>query len=300
MEKAVVTGGLGFIGYHLCQALLEAGLEVVCIEQPNETSIQGMDEKLLAMGRNALFEHISGDLDKEDSTIADRLSRADVVFHMASPSSKDSKWPMKHQTILQATKWVQFLCGSMKDDARILFPSTVEVYGDVPGLITEDTPLQPVSSYGMIKAEIELCVQKEAQLNNLNYTILRLPTVYGPWQRPDMTFAQILSEEAEVYQDRSTLDALFVDDVVNGFVLAAKSTNQSDIFHLTSGEQGQWFVAAQKLGAKADILKRTHSRSSLSPKKAEQQLGFNVTVTIEEGLRRQKEHMDKWNNTWDI
>ncbi|MDQ0207928.1 NAD-dependent epimerase/dehydratase family protein [Alkalicoccobacillus murimartini] len=294
MKRAVVTGGLGFIGYHLCQALLENGVQVVCIDQRKAEREHEQDEKVMGMGRNSLFQHLDGDLSKENKKIVEEVSTADVVFHLASPSTKDSKWPTMNQISHQACTWIQFLCHSMQEHSRLLFPSTVEVYGDVPGLITENTPLQPTSPYGMIKAEVERCIQKEAEAKSIHYDILRLPTIYGPWQRSDMTFAQLLNEEQNVYQDRSTLDVLYVEDVVKGFILAAESTNPSDIYHLTSGQEGQWFQAAESLGAEAEVLKRTHSRSSLSPDKAREQLGFDPTTSLEEGLLKQKDHLHKW------
>ncbi|TSB46141.1 NAD-dependent epimerase/dehydratase family protein [Alkalicoccobacillus porphyridii] len=300
MKKAVVTGGLGFIGYHLCQALLEEGVEVICIDINQKEWKQEHEEKLMRMGRNALFEFFHMDLDQIDSRLKTHLSSADVVFHMASPVSKDSKWPMKHQTIHQANMWVQQLCEGMKENAKFIFPSTVEVYGDVPGLITEDTPLQPVSPYGVIKADVEEYIKKQTPTNSVHYQIVRLPTIYGPWQRPDMTFCQLIRKQQDIYQDRSTLDVLYVTDAVAGLILSANSNDTSEIYHLSSGEEGRWFTCAKLLGAEADLLKRTHSRSSLSPDKAKNQLGFEARMPIEEGIQLQIDHEKQWQKLRDV
>lgn len=295
MQKAVVLGGLGFIGYHLCQELLEKGVEVVCIEKQDPREYPELDEKLMYMGRNAAFDWMLGDLDDTDGCLFTKISEADTVFHMASPVSLESKWQLKNQTVQQATRWIQAISQAMKKDAMLIFPSTVEVYGDVPGLITEETPPQPISPYGLIKYELEQSIAKEAEAHQLRYSILRLPTVFGPWQRTDMTFAQLLNHEEEIYKDRSTLDALYVTDVAKGFVQAATKRDRSSIYHLTSGKRNQWFIGAKLLGACEELLKESYTRSSLSPKKAEEQLQFTASVTIEEGIRQQEEHVQKRN-----
>ncbi|MFK3937306.1 NAD-dependent epimerase/dehydratase family protein [Alkalihalobacillus sp. NPDC078783] len=295
MRRAVVLGGLGFIGFHLCQELLENGVEVVCIEKQDPHAYPELDEKLMYVGRNASFEWMLGDLDDKDERMYAKLKEADTVFHMASPVSLESKWQLKNQTVQQATKWIQTICQSMKKDAMLIFPSTVEVYGDVPGLITEETPPQPTSPYGLIKYELEQSIAKEAVAHQLRYAILRLPTVYGPWQRADMTFAQLLNNEEEIYQDRSTLDALFVTDAVKGFVQVAGQGDQSSMYHLTSGKRDQWFIGAKQLGAGEELLKASQTKSSLSPKKAEEHLQFRPDISIEEGIRQQEEHVQKRN-----
>lgn len=295
VRKAVVLGGLGFLGYHICQELLENSVEVVCIEKQDPRENLVMDEKLLYMGRNASFEWIQGDLDHEDERLFAKISEADTVYHMASPVSLESKWQLKNQTVQQATKWIQTISHSMKKEAMVVFPSTVEVYGDVPGLITEETPPQPTSPYGLIKYELEQSIIKEANAHQLRYLILRLPTVYGPWQRADMTFTQLLNHEDDIYKDRSTLDALYVTDVAKGFVHAAAQRDQSGVYHLTSGKRDQWFIGARLLGAREDLLKESQTRSSLSPKKAEEQLQFRASVPIEEGIRLQEEHVQRRN-----
>lgn len=294
VKKAVVTGGLGFIGYHLSQALLEKGIEVISVDVRIKEKALEQEEKLMGMGRNALFSYVEGNLDEDNHNLDHHISTADAVFNLASLASQDSKWQTKHQTIQQATNWIQHICKQMKASSTLIIPSSVEVYGDVPGLITEETPLQPVSSYGIIKAAIEDCVKQQAESYKLTYQIVRLPTIYGPWQRPDMTFYQLISEQSVVYQDRSTLDILYVDDAVKGLLLAADSNHGSSIYHLSTGEEGQWFEAAKQLGAEPDVLKRTHSRSSLSPKKASEYLDFSVRVSIEEGIEHQKQHYHSW------
>ena len=292
MKRALVTGGLGFIGFHLCQRLILQGIEVIAIDAMPEYKRDDQEEMSMRLGRNSLLTIINEKMEKASMTTL--LKDVDVIFHLAAWTSADSKWSKLAEVIENNVNLTKKIVEVMPKTARIVYPSTVEVYGERSGNITERTPTNPTSPYGMTKLVSEILIQKTCHERGVPYVILRLPTVYGPWQREDMTYQQIMLGKTLPDLDRSTLDVLYVDDVVDAFLLAASTTNINEIFHLTSCLQGAWYEGLRLLAADSELCKEGRIKTTLLAEKSEKILGFQAKTALEEGLAKQREHVAQW------
>ncbi|TWI57218.1 NAD-dependent epimerase/dehydratase family protein [Halalkalibacter nanhaiisediminis] len=292
MKKVLVTGGLGFIGYHLCERLILEGIEVIAVDEYPDRKKAEQEEMELRLGRNALFTIIRGKLEKME--MGTLLKDIDVIFHLAASTSIDSKWSTLARVIDNNVNLTKKLIEASPKTARIVYPSTIEVYGERTGIITERTPTNPTTPYGITKLASESLIQKLCPKRNMSYVILRLPTVYGPWQRDDMTYQQLLLGKIPPELDRSTLDILYVDDVVEAFLLAASTMKTNEVFHLTSCLDGAWFEGLQLLGVDPELYKKRCLKTTLLAEKSENLLGFQAKTTLKEGLAKQREHVTQW------
>ncbi|WP_227936803.1 NAD-dependent epimerase/dehydratase family protein [Alkalihalobacillus deserti] len=291
MKKALVTGGLGFIGFHLVQKLIAEGIEVVIIDETPVEKKEEREEKWMRIGRNDLVSLIDQNL--EQVNFKDLLKGVDVVYHLAASTSNDSKWKKLQKVIENNVDITKKILKYLPTHTKFIYASTVEVYGERPGKITERTPANPTTPYGITKLASERLIQKECGERKLSYMILRLPTIYGPWQRTDMTYQQIITGERNPDQDRSTLDALYVEDCVEAFYLAGIKNVSNEIIQLTSGQEDAWYKGLELLDYEGTI-KKNPIKTAMAPDKALDILGFKPKFTLEKGLAKQKEHVTQW------
>lgn len=176
--KALVTGGAGFIGSHLCDALIKRGDEVICFDN----LLTGRKENIEHLMGRKNFKFVLGDvLDRE---ILDfHMGGVDVVFNqMAAKKSVCEKDPTVDCDI-NAKGTLNVLLSMVKNGVKkIVHASTGSVYGEVPNSITEFTPTNPVSYYGVSKLAGEKYVAAFGDLHGIEYTILRYFHVYGERQ----------------------------------------------------------------------------------------------------------------------
>ncbi|GAE35424.1 NAD-dependent epimerase/dehydratase family protein [Halalkalibacter akibai] len=291
MEKVVVTGGLGFIGFHLVERLLAEGIQVVIIDQISDEKREEQEEKWLRIGRNDLVTLIDENLERVNFSKV--LKGVDVVYHLAASTSNDSKWKKLQKVIENNVEITKKIVESIPPKAKLIYSSTVEVYGERPGTITERTPSNPTTPYGITKLASERLIQQDCVKRNIVYNIVRLPTVYGPWQRSDMTYQQILTNEPNPGKDRSTIDVMYVEDCVEAFYLVATKNIANEIFHLATGEELSWFKGLDLLEC-SELVPKSPIKSFLSPDKTRNILGFVPQVSLEKGLAKQREHVKQW------
>lgn len=299
MQKVAVTGAMGFIGFHLCERLLNEGIEVIGMDARMGLQNEHIfHEKYMLIGRNANFTLYTEPM--EQLPLYDLLKDVGVVFHLAATTIADAKWDNLQETIENNVYLTKKILRSCQEKTKFIFTSTVEVYGERTGIITERTPTNPTTPYGLTKLAGEALILREKEQCKLKVTIFRLPTIYGPWQREDMVFhqlllAKILQKKANVGKDRSTLDILYVEDVVEALLLAGKANFEYEIFNLSSGKERQWYLATSYLLGKKDagwsneLLKVT-----VSGDKAKKLLQFEPKVFFKDGLKKQEEHLRKY------
>lgn len=293
LKKVLITGVMGFIGFHLCQRLLNDCIEVIGIDSMEGIYDQKIfEEKWMFIGRNANFHFYEESL--EQLPLKKLLNDVDVVYHLASTRDEGHEL----ETVKQKNEEIaKKLVESCRENSRLIFPSTIEVYGKQTGEITEKTPTNPISSYGIAKLAEESVILRE----KANVIILRLPTVYGPWQPQNMAlhrllFANITGTEANISDENSTIDLLHVDDVVESLFLAGICSYENEIFNISSGKSRQWHQAKAFIFGKKDCPAKDHHwpKVYVSGKKAKKLLKFEPKISIEEGVKKQKEHMLKY------
>ena len=226
-----MTGGVGFIGGHVCAALLARGDAVVALDAFDPSSdTRSREATARALSAHPAFRLVRGDIRDRSALDAALCDGADVVLHLAAKAGvRQSLADPAGYADVNVTGTAQVLeAARAAGVGRVVFASSSSVYGARDrGPFTEDmASAQPSSPYAASKRAGELLCGTFHAAWGLQTTALRFFTVYGPRQRPDMAIAAFLrkalaGEPLPVFGDGSSLrDYTFVSDIVEG-VLAA-------------------------------------------------------------------------------
>jgi len=243
MKKVVVTGGAGFIGLHLCEALADRGYSVIILDD-------------LSTGKKANIEPL---LDREnvefiEGSVTDltRLEKifqgAGYVFHLAAIASilQSMKDPLTcHEVNITGTLNVLLAARDNNID-KVIYASSSSVYGDTYTLPQKEDMLpDPRSPYAVAKLAGEYYCRVFHQVYHLPTVCLRYFNVYGPRQDPDSQYAAVIprfikrlsqSRPPVIFGDgEQTRDFVFVKDAVTASILAAES-NATGIFNIGRNE----------------------------------------------------------------
>jgi len=233
-ETILVTGGAGFIGSHLCEALLAEGAKLVVIDDFNDFYEPGIKFNNIAAFRDQITL-VQGDI--RDAALVESLFTThcfDKVFHFAAragvrPSIADPK--LYISTNIDGT--LNLLEGCRKTGVRqFIFASSSSVYGINEKVPFAETDLiqRTISPYAASKLAGEQLCSNYSHLFGIRIICLRFFTVYGPRQRPDLAISKftrkIMAGEAiDQYGDGTTArDYTYVGDIINGVMAAGKYT----------------------------------------------------------------------------
>lgn len=305
--KILVTGGAGFIGSHLCEALIRKGHRVVALDNFDTFYDPQIKERnISALLAAPAFELVRGDI--LDQRLLSKLfsgEHFDVVVHLAARAGVR---PSIVQPLLYARVNVEGTVGileAMKTHGvkKLVFASSSSVYGNnmkVP--YSEGDPIDhTISPYAATKKACEAMVHTYCGLYGFDAFCLRFFTAYGPRQRPEMAihnFARCISEGRSivVYGDgTSSRDYTYIDDIVDGILRSIEQVVGFEIFNLgesrTTSLSELVSLIEQTLGKKARIERLpmqpgdvSHTFADIS--KARSRLGYNPVVSVEEGIRR--------------
>jgi UDP-glucose 4-epimerase len=290
----VVTGGAGFIGSTLVDALVERGDEVHAVDDLSS----GRREQVAAGARL----HVLDIREPLAEALAD--ARPEIVFHLAAQI--DVRRSVADPVADAATNvlgTLQVLELARGHDAQVVFASTGgAIYGECDAPATEAAERRPVSPYGTSKLAAEEYLAAWNRLYGTGHVALRLGNVYGPRQDPHGeagVVAIFLSrirdgERATIFGDGSqTRDYVFVQDVVRAFVAAVGA--DGGVFNVGTGIEtsvrGLWQACTEAAGIAADAENAEPrlgelQRSSLDAGRAERTLGWRAEVDLPAGLRR--------------
>jgi len=242
--KCLVTGAAGFIGSHLCEALLQEGHEVLGLDAFTDNYDPAIKRaNLAALISSPGFRFLEENLTSPDWP--GRVGSADWVFHLAARPGVRSSWGKDFSAycdhnILAAQRLLE-ACLELKPQ-KVVFASSSSVYGNARRLpVRERSPLRPLSPYGATKLAGELLCRIYWANHRLPVCMLRYFTVYGPRQRPDMAFARWIAAILEgqpihIFGDgRQTRDFTFVSDAVKATILAAERASPGDIYNIAGG-----------------------------------------------------------------
>ncbi len=233
-SKILVTGGAGFIGSHLCEALLAEGAEITIIDDFNDYYDPRIKEANIAGLRDRITV-VKGDI--RDQALVDSLfesTKFDKIFHLAAragvrPSIADPK--LYVTTNIDGT--LNLLEACRKTGVKhFVFASSSSVYGvnkKVP--FAEDDLIQrTISPYAATKLMGEQLCSNYSHLHGIRCVCLRFFTVFGPRQRPDLAISkfthQIMEDKPiDQYGDGSTArDYTFIEDIISGVMAAGRYT----------------------------------------------------------------------------
>lgn len=230
MDKVLVTGAAGFIGFHLCRRLLAGGHEVVGLDNLNDyydVDLKLARIKQITMERS--FTPVRMDLaDREGMKRLFAEERFDIVVNLAAQAgvrySLENPYAYADSNL---SGFLNVLEGCRHNGVKhLVFASSSSVYGantTMPFSVHHNVD-HPVSLYAATKKANELMAHAYASLYGIPCTGLRFFTVYGPWGRPDMAYflftrAIFGSRPIDVFNDgRMKRDFTYIDDIVEGVV----------------------------------------------------------------------------------
>ena len=300
--KILVTGGGGFIGSHLVEALLARGHRVTVLDDFST----GHAENLRPFGRKVTL--VRGDC--ADEAAARKACRGvSAVFHLAAMPSvpRSVKDPLlSHRT--NATATLTMLVAARDAGARrFVYAGSSAVYGDLPTLPKrEDMPTRPLSPYGLGKLAGEHYVRLFASLYGMETLTLRYFNVFGPRQDPGSPYSGVISLFATallqgrrpvIYGDgRQTRDFTYVANVVDANLRAltakglrgqtlnvatGKRISLLDLHREVSRELGVERPPVHRAARQGDIK---HSQAAIGA--ARRLLGYRPMVSFRDGIRR--------------
>ena len=303
MIKVTVTGACGFIGSHLTKQLIERGFHVVGVDclDDNLYSRSVKESRLKALKQLSNFDF--GNINIATHDLDSNISDSKFVFNLAAIPGQVLSWKLFDKYVesnILGTKKVIDSCIRNKV-TKIIHASTSSVYGKFAvGDELQDT--KPISPYGITKLAAENLLFALTSSNNLDFTILRYFSVYGPGQRPDMAIQKFLTaiktgQEINITGDGTQKrDITYVQDVVKATISASSLNEKKQIFNISGGKQ---FTLNQIIdecfnvsGLKSKIKyvdrpigDQEETFGDIS--KAQKLLGFNPTFDIKTGLSNQ-------------
>ena len=300
MPTAVVTGGAGFLGSHLCDFLVADGLRVICVDNLETGSLQNVEHL-----RGTNFTFLNHDLTRH----LEIDEPVDLIFHLASPASPIDYLRLPLQTLKVGSYGTHNALGMAKfKRARFLLASTSEVYGDPAVHPQPETywgnvnPIGPRGVYDEAKRYAEALTMAYHRQQGVDTCIVRIFNTYGPRMRPHdgraiPTFIRqaLANEPLTVFGDGSqTRSFCYVDDLIRGIVQLARSgehlpVNIGNPQELTLLELAEAVVRVT--GSKSEIVFEALPVDDPQVRqpditRARQLLGWEPQVSLEDGLRR--------------
>jgi len=297
VARYLVTGGCGFIGSHLVDALAGAGHAVRVVDDLSTGRRENLAEAA---------ELVVGDA-ADDELVRRAAADVDGCFHLAAVASvarSTEDWLGTHRSNLTAT--IAVLDAARARRTPVVYASSAAVYGACPDTpLTEDSRPQPLSAYGADKLASELHAAVAHHVHGVATTGLRFFNVYGPRQDPKSPYSGVVSifverlaagKALEIHGDGEQVrDFIYVDDVVRHLLAAMERAAGAAVYNVCTGRTTSVNALAQVLGGLAGVnvrVERTPARAgdirvSLGdPTKARAALGVTATVPLRDGLAK--------------
>ena len=297
--RALVTGGAGFLGSHLCDRLLSDGYSVICVDNYYSST----KENIAHLLDNPRFEVI-----RHDVTFPLYIE-VDEIYHLACPAS-----PIHYQRDpVQTTKTavhgsINMLGLAKRTGAKILLTSTSEIYGDpLVHPQTEDywgnvNPIGPRACYDEGKRAAETLFFDYHRQHNLKIKVVRLFNTYGPRMHPNdgrvvsnFVVSALTGKPITIYgEGQQTRSFCYVDDLINGLIAMMNSADEIT-GPINLGNPGEFTIAELA----AEVIKQTGvnpgieylplppddpTRRQPDITRAKQTLGWEPTIELESGL----------------
>jgi UDP-glucuronate 4-epimerase len=295
-----VTGGLGFVGSRLCEALLDEGRSVRCVDslvgRYAASTGPAAAARLAARGAEIVRAHVG--------TVPDELvlDGADAVVHLAALPGVRTSRPFGELFRENALASERLARAAAERGARFVLASTSSVYGDATSLPTpEHAPASPLGGYALSKLAAERACLAAGE-PGARAVIVRLFTVYGPGQRPDMAFSRwiraLLARRPLPWRARAgaVRDFTYVDDAVAGLIAALDRGRAGEVYNVS----GHAPVAVREaLSVIERVLGRSATLDRVRPssgearvtagcaRKAVADLGYVPRMRLAAGIERQ-------------
>ncbi len=306
MKHVLVTGAAGFIGSKLASTLLEENIKVVGIDNLNtyyDTRLK--EHRLQFLKQNPNFEFYKIDIEsKTDLNRIFKHQKYDVVFNLAARAGV--RYSMENPDVYMSTNAQGTLnileCMKASECKKLILASTSSLYAGCEMPFVESLAVNtPISPYAASKKAAEMLAYTYHYLYEMDVSVLRYFTVYGPSGRPDMSVYKFIKwihegKPLELYGDGTQArDFTYVDDIAIGTKLAAKNLGYQ-IINLGGGKNPipiTYLISEieKNLGKKAIIQQHDFHKADVKEtwadiQKAQQILGWSPSVNLEEGIQR--------------
>jgi nucleoside-diphosphate-sugar epimerase len=300
---AVVTGGAGFIGSHIADALTRNGLRVRVVDD-------------LSTGHRENLEEITGDVEFTEGSVADEqllkkvLDGAELVFHEAAIPSVPRSVEQPRQSHVASVDGTFTLLLAARDQKvrRVVYAASSSAYGDQPTLPKREEMLpDPLSPYAVAKLVGEYYCQVFARVYGMETISLRYFNVFGPRQDPGSQYSGVVSrfisvllsnQQPLIYGDgEQSRDFTYIDNVIDANLRAASVTSGfGSVVNVANGERitlNQLLEEVKAIVGKPEVKAEYHEarvgdvRHSLADiSRARELLGYQPLVGLREGLQR--------------
>lgn len=302
-KRVLVTGAGGFIGSHLCEALVQNGYEVRAFVRYNSRNFWGWIENSPYKSR---MEVVTGDIRDYDS-VKDAMRGVDIIFHLAAligiPYSYVS--PLAYiKTNVEGTYNVLQAAREL-NAKKVIHTSTSEVYGTAQSIpVPEDHSINPQSPYSATKASADFLALSFYHSFDLPIATIRPFNTYGPRQSARAVIPTIITQilsgkrKIKIGSLHPTRDLTYVKDTVEGFIAVAESEksigeviNIGMNFEISIGDLGKLISKLMNVEIKMEVEKERQrpeksevERLWADTKKAKLLLGWSPKYTLEQGL----------------
>jgi UDP-glucose 4-epimerase len=302
--RILISGGAGFIGSHLCEKYTREGNTVLCLD--NFMTGNLMNIRHLLDYRN--FKLIKGDI--RDYDLLEKVMRdIDVVFHLAAQVHVDRSYiepRLTYDINVLGTQNILELA-RLHDIGKIIYASSSEVYGSAQYVpIDENHPLDAIHPYGASKIAADRMCYAYAKTYGMPVSIARFFNIFGPRQR-DLGYGGVISIftrralsgiPPKIYGDgQQTRDYTYVDDAVIAYDLLLK--HDEPVTEPVNFGTGREVCIADLASSIIDLCGNNHNlkpvfiesrigevrRLIANPKRAENLLGWEASISLEDGLR---------------
>ena len=292
--KVFITGGAGYIGTCLIPLLLESNFEV-CVY---DSLLFNNGDKLIPFIQNPKFKFIEGDI-RDKIKLSESVKDYDIVIHLAAlvgyPICREKGETESYDINVNGTRNV---IESLSKNQYLLFGSTGSNYGEVTGICTEETPLNPLSVYGKTKTIAEKMV-----LERQNSTAFRFATAFGVSPRMrldllvnDLTFKTIKEGYAVIYESHFMRTFIHVRDIAKVFLFAIHNKDQmkNNVYNVGSDSMNFSKKEICELIKKevpktyfnyADVGEDEDKRNYVVSYEKLNKLGFQTSISIETGIK---------------
>lgn len=305
-ERVVVLGGMGFIGSHLCRALIREGHSVRIFDRVNASTelIQDFQRSI---------EIVGGDVSRAEEVVG-ALKDATLLINLVHTTVPGSSMVDPGLDIISnvasSARWLEHI-GETSLRKIIYFSSGGTVYGESKAPIAEDYPTNPLNSYGITKLAIEKYTAMYATHSDIDYCIVRPSNVYGPGQQLHygqgvigvMASRALRGEELEVWgEGTDRRDYLFIEDLISAIIELLDYNGPFRIFNISSGAGHSVLDVISVL----ETLIQPFPKVIHTPKRRidvplnildsgrlEKETGWQPSISFAEGIRRTVEWMKR-------
>ena len=301
MSRIIVLGGAGFLGSHLCDALVKRGDEVVAVDNFST----GSKNNLQQLNNAKNFSVVDADI-CEPIEIAGRV---DLVLNFASPASPKKYLQIPIQTLQAGSLGTQNAAQlALKNNARLIMASTSEVYGDPltspqsESYFGNVNPIGVRSCYDEAKRFAEALLMAHSRVSGLNLGIVRIFNTYGPRLDPDdgrvvstLISQAVSNQDLTVHGDgKQSRSFCYVDDLIRGIIALADS-NEIGPINLGNDKEISVLELANlvlKINQSSNKITFTQAMDDDPQQRcpdltlAKSKLNWSPTISVEDGLSR--------------